>query len=35
MGFPKGEGKFSPIDPIDQKLFLANEIAFQIRERIR
>lgn len=35
MGFDKGEGIFIPEDPIDQKLYLANEIAFQIRERIR
>jgi len=28
MGFAKGEGSFLPEDAIDQKLFLANEIAF-------
>ena len=35
MGFPKGEGRFLPVEPIDQKLYLANEIAFQVRDRIR
>jgi nucleotidyltransferase/DNA polymerase involved in DNA repair len=35
MGFPKGEGEFIPTEAIDKKLYLANEIAYQIRERIK
>lgn len=35
MGFAKGEGRFTPEDNLDQKLFLANEIAHQIRDRLR
>ena len=35
MGFPLGEGQFYPETDNDKKLWLANEIAFQIRNAIR
>ena len=34
MGFEKGEGHFMPEEEKDQKLFIANRLAFQIRKAI-
>ena len=34
MGFPKGEGSFLPESESDQKMFLANRIAAEVRQAI-
>jgi len=35
MGHDKGVGRFKPESEEERKLFLANEIAFQIRQQIK
>ena len=35
MGFPKGEGRFLPDTDDDKKLWIANQMAFQIRQAIK